>query len=114
MEKHCTNLMNNAIYHSCNDIMENLGNRINVKLVNKTSTDYLKCGSKPSCISCKIFDNNLVAIRKSKFALKLNKPAHIGMCILGQSKVVMYEFHYDYIKNSYGNKSKLLFTDTDI
>ena len=37
-EKHCTNLMNNAIYHSCNDIMENLGNRINVKLVNKKKT----------------------------------------------------------------------------
>ena len=24
----------------------------------------------------------------------------------------MYELHYDYIKNRYGNKSKLLFTDT--
>ena len=25
----------------------------------------------------------------------------------------MYEFHYDYIKNKYDNKSQLLFTDAD-
>ena len=92
--------------------MENLKNRINVKLVNNEK-EYLTCTSKPSYISHKIFDNNLVATRKSKLALKLNKPAYIGMCILELSKVLMYEFHYDYIKNKYDNKSKLLFPDTD-
>ena len=93
--------------------MENLRNRIDVKLVNNEK-DYLKITSKPSYISHKIFDNNLVAIRKSKVSLKLNKPAYIEMCILKLSKVLMYEFHYDYIKNKYDNKSKLLFTYTDI
>ena len=35
------------------------------------------------------------------------------MCILELSNVLMYEFHYDYIKNKYGNNSRQLFTDTD-
>ena len=43
----------------------------------------------------------------------LNKPAYIGMCILKLSKVLMQEFHYDYIKSKCGNSSKPLFTDTD-
>ena len=43
-------------------------------------------------------------------SLKLNKPAYIGLCILELIKVLMYEFHYDYIKNQNDNKSKLLFT----
>ena len=64
-------------------------------------------------MSRKIADDNLVAIRKSKIALKLNKPAYIGIYILELINVLMYKFHYDYIKNRYGNKSKLLFTDID-
>ena len=92
--------------------MENLRNRIDVELASN-KRDYLKWTSKPSYMSHKIFDNDLVAIRKNKVTLTLNKPAYIGMCILELSKVLMYEFHYDYIKNKYGNNSRLLLTDTD-
>ena len=58
-------------------------------------------------MSHKTFDNNVVAIYKNNLALKLHKLAHVGMCILEMSEVLMYEFHYDYIKNKHDNKSKI-------
>ena len=64
-------------------------------------------------MSHKIFDNELVTIRKNKVTLTLNIPAYTGMCILELSKVLMYEFNYDYIKNKYGNNSRLLLTEVD-
>ena len=64
-------------------------------------------------MSKNIFHNDLVATSESKVTMTLNKPAYIEMCILDLSKVLIYEFHYDYIKNKYGNNSRLLFTDTD-
>ena len=64
-------------------------------------------------MSHKIFDNDLVTVRKNKVTSVLNKPAYIGMCILELSKVLMYQFHYDYIKNKYGNNLRLLFTEID-
>ena len=45
-------------------------------------------------MSDKVLDSNLVATRKSKVALKLNKPAYIGMCILVLSKIFLInKFH---------------------
>ena len=64
-------------------------------------------------MSHKIFDNDLVAIPKNKDRLTFNKPACIGIYILELSKVLMHEFHYNYIKNEYGKNSRLLFTDPD-
>ena len=101
--------MNNVVYGKT---MENLRNRFDVKLVSN-KRDYLKWTSKPSYMLHNIFDNDVVTIRKNKVTLMLNRPAYIGMCILELSKVLMYEFHYDYIKNKYGNNSRLLFTDID-
>ena len=64
-------------------------------------------------MSHKIISNDLVAKRKNKVTLKLNKLAYIGMFILELSKVLLYQFHFDYIKSKYGKNSRLLFTDTD-
>ena len=48
-----------------------------------------------------------------KTNLKLLKPVYCGFTILDNSRLLMYDFHYNFIKDKYGNKAKLLFTDTD-
>ena len=75
------------------NLMENLGNRINVKLLNH-KIDYLKCASETSYISHKVLNNNLVAMRKCKITLTLNKAEYLGLCILDLNKVKMFEFHF--------------------
>ena len=102
-------LMNNSVFGKT---MENLRKRVDVKLV----TTYKKVDeltSKPTYVSGKIFNENLMAVHKIKETLTLNRPAYVGMCILDLSKTLMYDFHYNYIRKRYGNGAKLLFTDTD-
>ena len=48
-----------------------------------------------------------------KTKLVFNEPVYLGMCILHISKTLMYDFHYNYVKQKYEDKAKLLFTDTD-
>ena len=42
-------------------------------------------------MSHEVFDDDLVAISKSKVTLTLNKPAHIKICISDLSKVLMFD-----------------------
>ena len=108
-EKDFFKFMNNSVF---GETMENLRKRVDVKLVtNKKKLDKLT--SKPTYVSSKIFNENLMAIHKIKETLTLNRPAYIGMCILDLSKTLMYDFHYNYIKKKYNDRAKLLFTDTD-
>ena len=73
--------------------------------------DYVRSINKPSFISQKIFSKYFVAVHKIKPVLTLNKPIYVGFSILDLSKLLMYEFHYKYIKSKFD--VKLLFTDTD-
>ena len=36
-----------------------------------------------------------------KIKVVMNKPVYLGQTILDLSKIVMYEFHYDYMKRKY-------------
>ena len=108
-EKDFFKLMNNSAFGKT---MENIRKRVDVRLVTDEKK-LLKYVSKPTYVSSKIFYENLVAVHKIKETLTLNRPAYLVMCILDLSKTLMYDFHYNYIKNKYGEKAKLLFTDTD-
>ena len=48
-----------------------------------------------------------------KTEVKMNKPVYLGLSILHISKILMYEFWYDYMKPMYGDNVKLSYTDTD-
>ena len=48
-----------------------------------------------------------------KIKVVMNKPVYLGQAILDVSKIVMYEFHYDYMKPKYGENLKLCYMDTD-
>ena len=99
--------MNNSVFEKT---MENLRKRVDIRPV--TDEKKLdKLTSKPTYVSSKIFNENLLAVHKIKEALTLNRPAYVG--ILDLSKTLMYDIHYNHIKKRYGDRAKLLFTDTD-
>ena len=108
-EKDHYKLMNNSVFGKT---MENIRNRVNVKLVN-SENKARKLIAKPNYKSCKIFSENLISVHMKKTSLLMNKLVYLGACILDLSKTIMYDFHYNYIKPMYGDKAKLLFTDTD-
>ena len=108
-EKDFFKLMNNSVFGKT---MENIRNRVDVRLIN-TREQAEKLVVKPNYEDRTIFDANLVAIHMKKTKIKFDKPIYVGLCILDLSKTLMYDFHYNYVINKYGDRQKLLFTDTD-
>jgi len=93
--------------------MENVRNRVNVRLIHDPLAG-ITAVAKPTFVSSKIINDDLVMIHATKPCVTLDKPIFTGFCILELSKVIMYDFHYNHIIKKYTHSNvKLLFTDTD-
>lgn len=108
-EKNFFKLLCNAIYGKT---MENIRSRVDIKLKSSWEGRYglQKLISDPRFKRCTIFEENLVAVELYKTIIYMNKPISVGMVILDLSKILMYEFHYDYMKTKYGNNIQVMYT----
>ena len=101
--------MNNSVFGKT---FENIRNWVDIRLITSDKVGQ-KLAAKPNYDCCTIFDENLIVFHMKKTKLYINKPVYLGISILDLSKSLMYDFHYNYIMTKYGDKAKLLFTDTD-
>ena len=95
-DKSLFKLLNNAVYGKT---MENIRKRMKIRII-KTSKDFLKYASRPTYISHIIFGKNVVAIHERPEELILNKPIYVGCTVLELSKLAMYKFYYDFLKQN--------------
>ena len=86
--------MNNAVFGKT---MENVRKHRYIKLVT-TEKKRNQLVTEPNYHTIKWFSENLLAIEMKKKKVKMNKPIYLGMSILEISKILMYEFWYDYMK----------------
>ena len=109
-EKDFFKLMNNSVFGKT---MENIRKHRNIKLVT-TEENYLHTVMKPNFKSGVLFGESLMGCEMGKIKVVMNKPVYLGQVILDLSKIVMYEFHYDYMVPKYSlEKLKLCYMDTD-
>ena len=72
-----------------------------------------KLVSEPNYHTMNYISEDLSIIEMNKTKVKMNKPIYLGLSILDISKILMYEFWYDYMKPKYNDNMKLCYMDRD-
>ena len=107
-EKDFFKLMNNSVFGIT---MENNRKHRNIKLV--TNKDkYLRMVMKPDFKSGVLFGENLMGCEMGRTTVVMKKSVYLSQAILDLSKIVTYEFHYDYTKPKFKD-FQLCYMDTD-
>ena len=108
-EKDLFKLMNNSVFGKT---MENIRKHRDIKLVT-TDRKRSKLVSEPNYHTINLISEDLSIIEMKKTKVKMNKPIYLELLILEISKILMYEFWYDYMKPKYNDNVKLCYMDTD-
>ena len=104
-EKDFFNLMNSAGFGKT---MENVRKHMDIKFITtERRRNYLV--SEPNYHTTKFFSEKLLEIEMKKTEILMNKPIYLGISILELSKILMYDFWYDYAKPKYCEKAKLCY-----
>ena len=91
-------------------ILENI--EILIKLVT-TDKKRSKLVSEPNYHTINYISEDLPIIEMKRTKVKMNKPIYLGLSISEISKILMYEFWYNYMKPKYNDSVKLCYMDTD-
>ncbi|XP_071055058.1 uncharacterized protein [Onthophagus taurus] len=119
-EKDFFKLMNNAVFGKT---MENVDKRVDVRLVTSWEdigkrTGRPKLGArsliaKLNFKNIKIFTETFSAIQMEHLHVVYDKPLYVGFAVLEISKLLMYQFYYDFLKPKFGSEIQLCYMDTD-
>ena len=108
-EKAFFKLMINALFGK---LMEQLRKRVDCRIVT-SAAQAKRLTAKATFVSFKIINEDITIVKMRKTSIYWNKPIYCGLAVLDLSKLWMYQFYYSHIKRIYGERVKLLFTDTD-
>ena len=64
--------------------------------------------SEPNYHTTKFFTEYLLGVEMKTAEILMNKLFYLGLSIIELSKILKYEFWYDYVKPKYDEKAKLL------
>ena len=111
-EKNFYKLFNNAVFGKT---MENERKRVDVKIVTHWDGRYGAEAliARPNYRSSSYFGDDVVAIELTRTDITITKPIYVGLSVLDLSKIRLYRFHYEFMRQNLRDQCKVLYIDTD-
>ena len=92
--------------------IENQKNQTEIRYV-QNGAEALAYLNSPYTKGYSVINESLIIFEQQKKKVVLDRPIQIGVTILEYAKLVMFSYYHNVLKKSFGDRVKLLYTDTD-